>query len=158
MYILNWFFIDFWSNLVPIWVQFGSNLGPKIGSKLIKNRCQVDVKLICLLTSILDTFLVGFWKYFGTPDTPKTLKNQWFFKVFAKFAWCSSAPSWTPLGPQIGTNFGAKLGAKCVQNRWQNRSQNVDNFDTHFWRPSWPKKLILGPNLVFYRPQVGAWN
>ena len=102
-------------------VQLGPNLAPTWPSKSNQNGQKIDVKSICFSTSILDTFLIEFWTYLGALDTPKTLKKtKGFFKVFAKFAWCSSIPSWTPFGAQIWSIFGAKLRPSWTKNRSKN--------------------------------------
>ena len=56
------------------------------------------------------------------------------------FAYLNSASTWLEFGP-ILVDFWSHV-----------------HLDTQFCGPFWRKKLILGPNLVFFRLQVGAWN
>ena len=129
-------------------VQLGANLAPTWLSKSTKIQSKFDVKSICMLTSISDTFFIGFWTYVDVAEGSKSLKNQRFLKVFDIFTLCSSTSSWTRFGAQIWSIFGAKLDPSWIKNWSKNQCKNMIDFETDFWSILDQLGSNFGPNLV----------
>ena len=96
----------------------------------------------------------------------KTIKNV--SKILPKLATKTILQFGSILNP-TWLHFGRVLGAKLEPKSDQNGLQDVLKFDVHFLfdfvglpgfilGPSWPDKLIPGPNLVFSRPPMRAQN
>ena len=96
----------------------------------------------------------------------KTIKNV--SKILPKLATKTILQFGSILNP-TWLHFGMVLGAKLKSKSDQNRIQDVFKFDVYFLfdfvslpgpilGPSWPDKLIPGPNLVFSRLPMRAQN
>ena len=96
----------------------------------------------------------------------KTIKNV--SKILPKLATKTTLQSASILNP-TWLHFGSILAAKFEPKSDQNALQDVLKFDVHFLfdfvglpglilGPSWPDKLIPGPNLDFSRPPMRALN
>ena len=140
-----------WLLLGPIWSQNGPENCPRNYPKVVPKMVQKTAPPKIYSKTILGSNLGQFWgqmapknqqcKLAGTIrpayGTPKTLKNQWFFKVFATAAfWVFEAlngplgpilaPSWPDLVPKRSRNWPPKLPKSGPKNGPKNCPQKVE--------------------------------
>ena len=121
--------------LVPFWSNFGSQNGPQNCSKFGPKNANFGVHFWIPFFEAwvpLGSFLGLFEAVLGGLGPPKTLKNNWFFKVFANSgfryfealdgplglilppSWADLVPKWPQNGPQSGPKSVQKMIQKIT--------------------------------------------
>ena len=105
------FFIDFWSNLAP-------KLGSKIHQESIQEPSKIHSKLYLVFDTCLDRFLIDFGSNLGPSNPSKTLRNQMFFNVFVFFVDCLLDCFWKPTWLGFGRVWEPSWSQKSIKNQF----------------------------------------
>ena len=147
-----------WAKMVPTWAPFGTMLG---------NFSAIFGCCFSIFT--LNRFQNDFWSIFDPLGSPKTLKNQWFFNIFAFSSWSLLRlileRFWLHFGSQNRPQIDPKSVLKRLKTHvrfWTpSRTSKNQFFDQHDpnLAPKWPPNGLPKPNfLALFGSPRGTWN
>ena len=146
------FEIGFLVNFGRFWHPNWSQVGTKIHQKSMPRGSPS-------WASIFDRFLINFWSQLRCPKTNKSLKNNWFYKVFCKIGLPKLRSIFGPILVPTWLHFGSQNRPKFTKNQISKSIKKIDWFLNRFYidfgstlggKLGWPRCDFRGqdgPNL-----------